>query len=96
MISIKHTVKLVPALAGALGNKQTDLLQAIHTILTDAEIEEIEQEIDQVVNEEVVFATTSIGLRNQRCYAVKAGFNSLLDVARQTYKVGGSNKGNYK
>lgn len=27
-----------------------------------------------------------MGLRNQRAYAVRSGFNALLDVARLTYK----------
>jgi DNA mismatch repair protein MSH4 len=42
--------------------------------------------INTCINEDVTYQKTSIGLRNQRCYAVKAGWNGLLDVARQTYR----------
>jgi len=42
--------------------------------------------IDSVINEDVIFAKSPLELRNQRTYAVKSGVNSLLDVARQTYK----------
>jgi DNA mismatch repair protein MSH4 len=42
--------------------------------------------IDNVINEDVVYQKSSIGLRHQRCFAVKSGYNGLLDVARQTYK----------
>ncbi|KAI9098294.1 muts protein 4 [Phlyctochytrium arcticum] len=38
------------------------------------------------MNEDVVYQKSAMGLRNQRCYAIRAGFNGLLDVARQTYK----------
>ncbi|KAJ3315155.1 MutS protein msh4 [Boothiomyces sp. JEL0838] len=34
------------------------------------------------------FEKTPIGLRNQRCFAVKSQLNQMLDVARQTYKEG--------
>lgn len=39
-----------------------------------------------MINEDITFAKSPLELRNQRTYAVKSGVNSLLDVARQTYK----------
>ncbi|RUS17438.1 muts domain V-domain-containing protein [Endogone sp. FLAS-F59071] len=46
----------------------------------------VERRIHEVINEDAKFQKSALGLRNQRCYAVKAGVNGLLDVARQTYK----------
>ncbi|KAH1422089.1 hypothetical protein KXX64_009144 [Aspergillus fumigatus] len=46
----------------------------------------IEQLIEETLNEHVTYQTKPLDLRNQRIYCVRAGVNSLLDVARQTYK----------
>ncbi|CAI7670688.1 unnamed protein product [Penicillium palitans] len=46
----------------------------------------IEDLIDTTLNENVTYQSKPLDLRNQRIYCVKAGVNSLLDVARQTYK----------
>ncbi|KAJ3091292.1 MutS protein msh4, partial [Physocladia obscura] len=42
--------------------------------------------IDTHINADVSFQKNPQGMRNQRCYAIKAGWNGLLDVARQTYR----------
>lgn len=42
--------------------------------------------IKLTINKDITHQKTSLGLRNQRCYAVQSGFHGLLDVARQTYK----------
>jgi DNA mismatch repair protein MSH4 len=86
-IKIKHVIKLVEPLAHCMGGSKSGLLDAIYTILMDERIGLIEEAIDEAVNPDIVLQKTAIGLRNQRVYAVKSGFNSLLDVARQTYKV---------
>jgi DNA mismatch repair protein MSH4 len=46
----------------------------------------VEQLIEETLNEHVTYQTKPLDLRNQRIYCVKAGVNSFLDVARQTYK----------
>ncbi|KAI9354044.1 muts domain V-domain-containing protein, partial [Pilaira anomala] len=62
------------------------LLSTIYKILSNSAFAEFEQLIDEYINQEVGVQKTSLGIRNQKCYAVKAGVNGLLDVARQTYK----------
>ncbi|PIG83319.1 DNA mismatch repair protein Msh4 [Aspergillus arachidicola] len=47
---------------------------------------EVEELIESTLNEYVTYQTRPLDLRNQRIYCVRAGVNSLLDVARQTYK----------
>ncbi|KAK4695847.1 DNA mismatch repair protein MSH4, partial [Lecanoromycetidae sp. Uapishka_2] len=51
-----------------------------------AKYADIEALIDETINEDVVYQSQPLDLRMQRTYAVKAGVNGLLDVARQTYK----------
>ncbi|KAJ3205231.1 MutS protein msh4 [Clydaea vesicula] len=86
IISSKHTIKLIEPLRTCLSHSDSILLKSIHNVLSDKRISFIEERIDEVINEDVTYQKTSLGLRNQRCYAVQAGFNGLLDVARQTYK----------
>ena len=86
IILLKHTLCLINPLRIALSSLESPLSSAINRLLGDCTIASILDRIDQVINEDVTFQSSALGLRNQRAYAVKAGFNSLLDVARQTYK----------
>ncbi|KAI8972009.1 muts domain V-domain-containing protein [Mycotypha africana] len=60
------------------------LLYTICKILSNSAFIFLEGEVRTMINEEVCIQKTSLGIRNQKCYA--AGVNGLLDVARQTYK----------
>ncbi|WEW61371.1 MutS protein msh4 [Emydomyces testavorans] len=42
--------------------------------------------LDSTLNADVTYQSRPLDLRNQRTYAIKAGVNGLLDIARQTYK----------
>ncbi|KAF9933441.1 MutS protein msh4 [Linnemannia zychae] len=53
---------------------------------TDPRLGEFTEWVDEVIEKNVVLEKTAVGIRHQRCFAVKAGRNGLLDVARQTYK----------
>jgi DNA mismatch repair protein MSH4 len=44
--------------------------------------------IDKVVNDDNSIELDSLSARNQRCSAVKSGFNAFLDIARQAYEQG--------
>ncbi|KAF9983341.1 MutS protein msh4 [Modicella reniformis] len=86
IINLKHTLKSIEHVAQAVGACENRLLRTIHRLLTDQRLERFSRLIDTVIEQNVVLEKTAIGLRNQRCFAVKAGCNGLLDVARQTYK----------
>ncbi|KAF8939155.1 MutS protein msh4 [Dissophora ornata] len=86
IINLKHTLKSIAHIAQVLGSCQNRLLKTIHRLLTDSRLEKFQGLIDDVIEKNVVLEKTAVGLRNQRCFAVKAGCNGLLDVARQTYK----------
>ena len=86
ILSLKLLLKTVLELVDQLQNFKSSLLSTIHNILSHESLNEILETIDNVINEDVVYQKSSIGLRHQRCFAVKSGYNGLLDVARQTYK----------
>ncbi|GBC10105.1 hypothetical protein RclHR1_09340004 [Rhizophagus clarus] len=86
VIILKHTLNLIKLLKESFTGVQNSLLDAIYSLLTDLRLESFEERINDVINEDITYAKSPLALRNQRCYAVKAGFNGLLDVARQTYK----------
>lgn len=58
--------------AHAALDSRCSFLDAIVTILSDPDIEWIDDRIDQVINEDVTLQKNPLGLRNQRCYAVKS------------------------
>ncbi|EAU35337.1 hypothetical protein ATEG_04890 [Aspergillus terreus NIH2624] len=63
-----------------------DADKALSSICAPASHRAVEDMIETTLNEHVAYQTKPLDLRNQRIYCVRAGVNSLLDVARQTYK----------
>ncbi|KAI8815605.1 muts domain V-domain-containing protein [Fimicolochytrium jonesii] len=86
VIAFKYTLKLIESVVSAADGGDNALLLAIVKTLSDPELTELAQRLDEVVNADITYPKSAMGLRHQRCYAVKAGFNGLLDVARQTYR----------
>ncbi|KAL2360673.1 hypothetical protein RJZ56_006470 [Blastomyces dermatitidis] len=60
--------------------------KVLTSLCAPQEYDTIVDMINATLNEDVTYQSRPLDLRNQRTYAVKAGINSLLDVARQTYK----------
>ncbi|CAO3697576.1 unnamed protein product [Rhizopus microsporus] len=91
VICLKQSIKSIQNIAFQLPcHSNPDgicvLLTAIYKVLSEPIFAELEELVNNVVNEDVGIEKTGLGLRNQKCYAVKAGVNGLLDVARQAYK----------
>ncbi|KAL4797385.1 muts domain V-domain-containing protein [Aspergillus venezuelensis] len=86
VIMLKTYVSAIDSVYKALATAQSDLLLTIRDICAPAGHVAVEQLIDATLNEHVAYQSKPLDLRNQRIYCVKAGVNSLLDVARQTYK----------
>ncbi|KAJ5648719.1 hypothetical protein N7490_005091 [Penicillium lividum] len=94
VIILKTFVASIKIVYQALGAADSDLLIAIR--------EAVEQLIEDALNQNITYQSKPLDLRNQRIYCIKvkdhsvclppwpnyyqAGVNSLLDVARQTYK----------
>ncbi|KAI9832411.1 MAG: hypothetical protein M1819_004400 [Sarea resinae] len=86
VIMLKHFVGCVPSVFEALTGATSELLVSIRELCAPEKIEQASELINDVINEDVTYASQPLDLRNQRTYAVKSGVNGLLDVARQTYK----------
>ncbi|KAL4884433.1 muts domain V-domain-containing protein [Aspergillus karnatakaensis] len=86
VIMLKAYVSAIGSVYKALATAQSSLLLTIRNTCAPAGYCSIEHLIETTLNEHVAYQTKPIDLRNQRIYCVKAGVNSLLDVARQTYK----------
>ncbi|KAJ5963941.1 uncharacterized protein N7479_003817 [Penicillium vulpinum] len=86
VIMLKTYVSAIKKIFQALGAAQSDLLLTIRELCAPEGHRSIEELIDTNLNEHVAYQSKPLDLRNQRIYCVKAGVNSLLDVARQTYK----------
>ncbi|KAL4960291.1 MutS family protein MSH4 [Aspergillus stella-maris] len=86
IIMLKTYVSAIDSVYKALATAQSDLLLTIRHICAPAGHVAVEQLIDATLNEHVAYQSKPLDLRNQRIYCVKVGVNSLLDVARQTYK----------
>ncbi|KAJ5335004.1 hypothetical protein N7452_007407 [Penicillium brevicompactum] len=86
VIMLKTYVSAIKAIFQALATAQSDLLRTIRELCAPDGHRAIEELIGRTLNEHVTYQSKPLDLRNQRIYCVKAGVNSLLDVARQTYK----------
>ncbi|RHZ65696.1 MutS family protein MSH4 [Aspergillus thermomutatus] len=86
VIMLKTYVSSIKSIYKALATAQSSLLMTIRELCAPAGHRAIERLVEETLNEHVTYQTKPLDLRNQRIYCVRAGVNSLLDVARQTYK----------
>lgn len=88
VLMLKQFVKSVKPVFEALAGARSLMLKEIQSLCAPEGIQPILDLIDNVINGDIGYAAKPIELRYQRTYAIKAGLNGLLDVARQTYKEG--------
>lgn len=86
VIMLKQFVGLILPVFEALTGAQSAMLHDIRRICAPENVDPVRNLIDEVINEDTTYASKPLDLRNQRTYAVRAGVNGLLDVARQTYR----------
>lgn len=86
VIALKKFVCSAKLVFESLAGARSEILLAIQANCAFENVEPVLDIINHVINEDTTFAHKPLDLRNQRTYAVKAGANGLLDVARQTYK----------
>ncbi|KAI8839742.1 muts domain V-domain-containing protein [Chytriomyces cf. hyalinus JEL632] len=87
IITLKHLISnWISAIHEIITGCESDLLKITCSNLKNESIDQLAALIDERINEDITYQKNAQGMRNQRCYAVKAGWNGLLDVARQTYR----------
>ncbi|KAI8611447.1 DNA mismatch repair protein MutS [Chytriomyces sp. MP71] len=87
IITLKHVVSTwIIEVQERVAVCQSELLKVICGNLRNESLTELAALIDERINADIAYQKNAQGMRNQRCYAIKAGWNGLLDVARQTYR----------
>ncbi|CCM03700.1 uncharacterized protein FIBRA_05846 [Fibroporia radiculosa] len=86
MLNLRNIVNVLPGIAKALEGSRSQMLRIIAEMVSDDRLSKIERLICESLNEDATPAKGGLGAINARVYAVKANFNRLLDVARETYK----------
>ncbi|EWG45024.1 DNA mismatch repair protein MSH4 [Fusarium verticillioides 7600] len=83
---IKSFLESIPELHTALGPANSVLLAKVRELCRPQITSHSLNTIRQTIEADVTYMKSALDLRNQRTFAVKAGINGMLDVARQTYK----------
>ncbi|KAI0668609.1 muts domain V-domain-containing protein [Trametes maxima] len=86
MLNLRNIVQSLPRLAKALEGSRAQLLQIIGEMIADERLDKIARSVHESLNDEAAPSKGGLNAVNARVYAVKANYNRLLDVARETYK----------
>ncbi|KAM0563139.1 hypothetical protein ACHAPJ_000853 [Fusarium lateritium] len=86
VLMIKSFLESIPELHTALGPATSVLLVKVRELCRPEVTSRSLNKIRQIIEADVTYMKSALDLRNQRTFAVKAGINGMLDVARQTYK----------
>ncbi|KAL4722088.1 MutS protein msh4 [Fusarium chlamydosporum] len=86
VLMVKNFLEAIPELYTALGPATCNLLVKIRDRCCPEITSPTLDKIRETIEADVTYMKSALDLRNQRTFAVKAGINGMLDVARQTYK----------
>ncbi|KAJ8775272.1 hypothetical protein K2173_020276 [Erythroxylum novogranatense] len=86
IILLKTALDALPLLSKVLKDAKGFLLSNVYrTICEDEKYPSIRKRIVEVIDEDVLHARVPFVARTQQCFAVKAGIDGLLDIARRTF-----------
>eukprot|EP00850_Spirogloea_muscicola_P017828 SM000157S02058 [mRNA] locus=s157:50974:56629:- [translate_table: standard] len=86
IILLKETMDLLPRLAEVLEPAKSMLLHNIrNNVCLQPTLEAVKDKIAQVVEADVLHARAPFVARTQQCFAVKAGIDGFLDLARKIF-----------
>ncbi|KAG8921608.1 MutS protein msh4 [Tulasnella sp. 408] len=88
MLDLRSVIRSLPTIATALQGCRSQLLQVIAEMVSDERIARIDERISDTLNQDANVAKGLAGLAslNSKVFAVRANYDRLLDVARETYK----------
>ncbi|OMO52493.1 hypothetical protein COLO4_37144 [Corchorus olitorius] len=87
IILLKTALDALPLLSKVLKDAKSFLLANIYkSICENEKYADIRKRIGEVIDEDVLHARVPFVARTQQCFAVKAGIDGLLDVARRSGK----------
>ncbi|KAK1124579.1 hypothetical protein K0M31_005955 [Melipona bicolor] len=85
VLLLKNLLDVVPELEKILLAGKSDLLCKIQKKLKNDEFRLMRERIVETIHPDARSVTGCTSSNMQRCFAIRAGINDLLDIARQTY-----------
>ncbi|KAJ3689018.1 hypothetical protein LUZ61_018182 [Rhynchospora tenuis] len=86
IIVLKTALDALPFLSKVLRDAKSSLLSNIfRTICEKPKYSEMRKRIGEAIDEDVVHSRAPFVARTQQCFAIKAGLDTLLDVARRSF-----------
>ncbi|XP_076243983.1 mutS protein homolog 4 [Calliopsis andreniformis] len=85
ILLLKNLLDAIPELKAALSTGESNILQRIREKLYDPRFSLMKERILETIHPDARSVTGYTSSNMQRCFAIKAGINDLLDIARQTY-----------
>ncbi|KAK9297473.1 hypothetical protein QLX08_008880 [Tetragonisca angustula] len=85
VLLLKNLLEVVPELEKILLAGKSDLLCKIQKKLKNDEFRLMRERIVETIHPDARSVTGHTSSNMQRCFAIRAGINDLLDIARQTY-----------
>ncbi|XP_050230451.1 DNA mismatch repair protein MSH4 isoform X2 [Mercurialis annua] len=86
IILLKTALDALPLLSKVLKSAKSFLLENVYkNVCANDKFASIRKRIGEVIDEDVLHARVPFVARTQQCFAVKAGIDGLLDIARRTF-----------
>ncbi|XP_065632853.1 DNA mismatch repair protein MSH4 [Quercus suber] len=86
IILLKTALDALPLLSKALKDAKSFLLENVYkSICENEKYASIRKRIGEVIDEDVLHARVPFVARTQQCFAVKAGIDGILDIARRSF-----------
>ncbi|KAB2622714.1 DNA mismatch repair protein MSH4-like [Pyrus ussuriensis x Pyrus communis] len=86
IILLKTALDALPLLSRVLKDAKCFLLANVYqSVCENEKYTAIRKRIGEVIDEDVLHARVSFVARTQQCFAVKAGIDGLLDIARRSF-----------
>ncbi|XP_062027978.1 DNA mismatch repair protein MSH4 isoform X1 [Rosa rugosa] len=86
IILLKTALDALPLLSTALKDAKSSLLANVYkSVCENEKYASIRKRIGEVIDEDVLHARVPFVARTQQCFAVKAGIDGLLDIARRSF-----------
>ncbi|XP_004301184.1 PREDICTED: DNA mismatch repair protein MSH4 [Fragaria vesca subsp. vesca] len=86
IILLKTALDALPLLSRVLKDAKSSLLANVYkSVCENEKYAAIRKRIGEVIDEDVLHARVPFVARTQQCFAVKAGIDGLLDIARRSF-----------
>lgn len=86
VLMLKNVLVTIKGVREVLTSLHSKLISEIRFTLENKDIDAALVLISEYINEDCIWVSKPVELRNQKCYAVKVGQNGILDASRQLYK----------